>query len=109
MPEIVTPDSVQEFDVIPGVLNYISNLGVTPKRFKPVDYGRQHVCFCFAIGFVYNRCLQMGADGTCTFIVLSVPLSTSDIVLKAKHMNHHVLRIPRISLAISSIDVMPDL
>lgn len=43
------PNSVQEFNVIPDVMNYISRLGVTPKRFKPVDYGRQHVRFCFAI------------------------------------------------------------
>ncbi len=43
------PKSVQEFDVIPDVMDYISHLGVTPKRFKPVDYPRQYVRFCIAI------------------------------------------------------------
>lgn len=84
------PYSVQEFDVIPEVLNYISSLGVTPKRFKPLDYGRQHVRFCFAIGLVSTCCCRLVAD---PFIVLSIPLSTSHIVLKAHHVDHHVLHI----------------
>lgn len=37
------PDSVAEMDIAPEVMEYISRLGVTPKRFKVVDYNLAHV------------------------------------------------------------------
>ena len=45
------PDSVAEMDIAPEVMNYISRLGVTPKRFKVVDYNLAHVRFLSAVSF----------------------------------------------------------
>lgn len=84
------PKSVQEFDVIPDVMNYISHLGVTPKRFKPVGYGRQHVRFCFAIwvciclSLLQSCCLHMQFQ-----IVFSGSWVTGLFEQKASLMDHH--------------------
>lgn len=45
------PDSVAVMDIAPEVMDYISRLGATPKRFKVVDYNLAHVRFLFAISF----------------------------------------------------------
>ncbi len=84
------PKSVQEFDVIPDVMNYISHLGVTPKRFKPVGYGRQHVRFCFAIWV----CICLSLLQSCCWhmqfqIVFSGSWVTGLFVHKASLMGHH--------------------
>lgn len=38
-------------DIAPEVMNYNSRLGVTPKRFKVVDYNLAHVRFLSAVSF----------------------------------------------------------
>ena len=45
------PDSVAAMDIAPEVMSYMSRLGVTPTRFKVVDYNLARVHFFPAVSF----------------------------------------------------------
>ncbi len=57
------PQSVKQFDIIPDVLEYISSLGPTHQRFKPIDFGYQPVRSLYALCSIALRRHMLFSNG----------------------------------------------